>query len=71
MNLNYIGYKNKSYLFTDATGKTIYFNKVRSDLVRQFNLMSDTNRLKQFIVRFFVIEKDLISTLIISDLEPL
>ncbi|MFT6923375.1 MAG: hypothetical protein ACJA1C_002388 [Crocinitomicaceae bacterium] len=69
LHLKYLGKKDKCFVFLlEDTDEIIRFHHVRSELIHDFELLTEkfTNRL--FKVNFFVLDRDNITTRIISDL---
>tara|TARA_B110000285_G_scaffold128882_1_gene145113 strand:+ start:535 stop:768 length:234 start_codon:yes stop_codon:yes gene_type:complete len=69
LELKYIGYQNKQYIFLDESDSTIRFSGARSDLIHEFDLRNTTNVKSQFEVAYFSTHDGDNESMIISDLK--
>jgi hypothetical protein len=69
LHLKYLGKKDKCFVFLlEDTDETIRFHHVRSELIHDFELLTDKFAKRLFKVKFFILDRDDITTRIISDL---
>ena len=63
------GKKKESYCFADMEGKTICFERIRTDLISQYALGKEESIGRNFIIHFFVSTHNEMDVPILSDLE--
>tara|TARA_B110000908_G_C10229635_1_gene439858 strand:- start:1532 stop:1759 length:228 start_codon:yes stop_codon:yes gene_type:complete len=67
--LKYLGKKDKCFEFLlEDTEEIIRFHHVRAELIHDYDLLTDKCENRSFRVMFFVLDRDDITTRIISDL---
>ena len=67
--LKYLGKKDKCFVFLlEDTEETIRFHHIRAELIHDYDLLTDKFANRSFRVKFFILDRDNITTRVISDL---
>ncbi|MFT4661502.1 MAG: hypothetical protein ACI8XB_001779 [Patiriisocius sp.] len=67
--LKYLGKKDKCFVFLlENTEEIIQFHHVRAELIQDYHLLTDKFTNRSFRVKFFILDRNEITTRVISDM---